>query len=286
MQCRASDKYNYHDSLRAGLRGGVAHFASQFAIHLLITITVFCREIHGLVGDYLSLSQVANNDENCSYSLAGPNFFNFGLGLALRKGSPWLQDVNQAVLKHQENGSIKAIENRWFNKKSCDLKPFNRLGIINFSGLFMAIVFVIAFCVLAVFVEVCVVVLMIKFGDKLGTLGKFAKRFVFNVKKGEEDQLDMQYSFLVRRHQNATWDVGASHVVSTDLEELGFHNNQYTFPKEQPMTLGDMNRNGTIHDRLHENGDVTMNGVADKRKHERTNGRTKSFKLNGMVTKL
>ena len=286
MQCSASDEYNYQDSLRAEPTGGMAHFAIQFAILLLTSITVFCREIHGLVGDYLSLSQVANNDENCAYSLAGPNFFNFGLGLALRKGSPWLQDVNQAVLKHQENGSIKAIENRWFNKKSCDLKPFSRLGIINFSGLFMAVVIVIGFCVLAVFAEVCVIALMIKFGESLGTLGKFTKRFVFNVKKGEEDQLDLQYSFLLKRHQNAQWDVTASHVASTDFEELGFHNNRYSFPNEQPMTLGYMNRNGTIHDILHENGDVTMNGVADKRKHEHTNGRTKSFHVNGMVTKL
>ena len=270
-------------SLHARLEGEMAHFAREFAIHLLLTITVFCREINGLVGDYLSLSEVANNDDNCSYSLAGPNFFNFGLGLALQKGSPWLHDVNQAVLKHQENGSIKAIESRWFNKKSCDLKPFHRLGIINFSGLFMAVVIVISFCVLAVFVEVCVVVLMIKFGDNLGTLGKFIKRFVFNVKKGEEDQLDMQYSFVLRRQQNAKWDVPASHVASADLEELGFQNNGYPFSTEQIMTLGDMNHNGTIHHRLHGDGDVKVNGVAV---HEHTNGRTKSIKLNSTVTKL
>lgn len=190
------------------------------------------------------------------------------------------------MLKHQENGSIQDIENRWFNKKSCDLKPFNRLGIINFSGLFMAVVIVIAFCVFAVFVEVFVVVVMIKFGDKLGTLGKFTKRFVFNVKKGEEDQLNMQYSFLLRRHQNANWDVTASHVASTDLEELGFHNNGYSFSQQQSMALGDINRNGTIHHRLHGDDDVKMNGVRVTTMHEHTNGRTKSVKLNGMVTKL
>ena len=229
---------------------------------------------------------MANNDENCSYSLAGPNFFNFGLGLALRKGSLWLQDVNQAVLKHQENGSIQTIESRWFNKKSCDLNPFNRLGIINFSGLFMAGVIVIGFCVFAVFVEVCMLAVMIKFGDKLGTLGKFTKRFVFNVKKGEEDQINMQYSFLLRRHQNGKWNVPASHVTSRDLEELGFDNNAYSFPREQSMTLGDKNHNGTIHDGLHRDSDVKMNGVAVKRKDEHTNGRAKSSKLNGMVTSL
>ena len=258
----------------------------EFAVRLFTTITVFCREINGLVGDYLSLSEVANNDENCSYSLAGPNFFNFGLGIALQKDSPWLQDVNQAVLKHQENGSIQAIESRWFNKKSCDLKPFNRLGIVNFSGLFMTVVIVIALCVFALFVEVCVVLVMIKYGDKLGTLGKFIKRFVFNVKKGEEEQLNMQYSFLLRRHQNANWDVASSHVTPTDLEELGFRNNRYSFPQEKTMTLGDIDRHGTINHGLYGDGDVKMNGVAVTTKHLQTNGRTKSSKINGMVTKL
>lgn len=166
------------------------------------------------------------------------------------------------------------------------MKPFNRLGIINFSGLFMAVVIVIAFCVFAVFVEFCVVVIIIKFGDKLGTLGKFTKRFVFNVKKGEEDQVNMQYSFLLRRHQNAKWDVAASHAASTHFDELGFHNNAYSLSQEQSTTLGDINRNGTIHHRLHREGDVVINGVTDIMKHEHVNGRTESSKLNGMVTKL
>lgn len=67
------------------------------------------------------------------------------------------------------------------------MKLFNWFGIINFSGLFMVVVIVIVFCVFVVFVEVCVVVVMIKFGNNFGMFGKFIKRFVFNVKKGEED---------------------------------------------------------------------------------------------------
>lgn len=250
------------------------------------TSVFFCREIHGLVGDYLSLSQVANNDENCSYSLAGPNFFNFGLGLAMRKGSPWLHDVNQAALKHQENGSIQTIESRWFNKKNCHLKPFSRLEIINFSGLFMTLVIVIGFCLFAVFVEFFIVVLMIKFGDRLGALGKFVKRFVFNVEKGEEDQLNMQYSFLLRRQRNASWDVAAIRTEATEFEELGFHNNAYSLSQEQSTALGQRNWNGTVHHGLHENGDVIMNGNADITDYGHINGRTKSCKQNGIVTKL
>lgn len=243
------------------------------------------REIHGLVGDYLSLSQVANNDESCSYSLAGPNFFNFGLGLALRKESPWLYDVNQAVLKHQENGTIQTIERRWFNKKQCDLKPFSSLEIINFSGLFMTLVIVIAFCLFAIFVEFFIIILMIKFGERLGALGKFTKRFAFNVKKGEEDQLNMQYSFLLRRQRNASWDVTTARSAE-EFEELGFHNNAYSLSPEQSTTLGERKRNGTVHFALHENGDVITNGIADITNRGLSNGRTMSFKENGMITKL
>ena len=123
---------------------------------------------------------------------------------------------------------------------------------------------------------------MIKYGARLGALGKFIKRFVFNVKKGEEDQLNMQYSFLLRRQRNASWDVADVRTEATDFEELGFHNNAYTLSQD----LGERTRNGTIHRGLHENGDAIMNGISDITNFEHLNGRTKSFKQNGMVTKL
>ena len=55
--------------------------------------------------------------------------------------------------------------------------------------------------------EFSIVIMLIKCGNRLGVLGKSIKRFAFNVKKGEEDQLNMQYSFLLRRPQKASFDV-------------------------------------------------------------------------------
>ena len=219
-----------------------------------------------MVGDHLSLSQVANNDIDCSYSLAGPNFFNFGLGIALPKASPWLQDINQAVLKHQENGAIETIERRWFNKKTCDLKPFKRLEIINLSGLFMTVVIVIAFCVLAIFLEFGIVIAIMKFGDRLGAIGKFTKNFVLNVKEGEEAHLRMQYSLIFRRHRKESWDIAAANARVERITgvELGFHNNEYCFSQEQPL--------GHVNSDLNGNGHITTNRVSQMNTHAHVNG--------------
>lgn len=268
----------------------------------------FCREIHGLVGDYLSLNQVANKDPNCSFSLAGPNFFNFGLGLALPKASPWLEDVNKAVLKNQESGTIQNIEERWFNRKSCDLKPFTELGIIHFSGLFMAVLIVLAFCVFAVLVEFTIVILMIKFGKRLGAFGKFIKRFAFNVTKGEEDQLNMQYSFLLSRPRAASFDVVSCADTAGTVQELGFHNDAHfkshdqgfysdthNTPSEQGLHSNKqskrqqkLNREGNVQPkpRVLENGEMA-NGKSALKDYRCMNGyhnnKTKSGGENGFV---
>lgn len=150
----------------------------------------------------------------------------------MRKASPWLQDVNQAVLKHQENGTIEAIEKRWFNKKSCDLNPFSELGIMNFSGLFMTVVIVSSFCVFAILVEFLLILMFMKVGNRLGKFGKFVKRFVFNLKKGEEDEVNIKYWFVLSQ-RNQTRDVSASKETSEKaFQELGYINDAYVTPGE------------------------------------------------------
>lgn len=221
------------------------------------------------------------------------------------------------MLKNQENETIKTIEERWFNKKSCDSKPFTELGIINFSGLFMTLMLVLCFCACAVFVEFSIVIMLIKCGNRLGVLGKSIKRFAFNVKKGEEDQLNMQYSFLLRRPQKATFDVTTYTGTVDSFQELGFRNesffksleqgsyydtcytpNEKGFgPKnacatshEQPMST--LNHEGTAHYQqgVHRNGEIES-GKEPVRDSRYMNGhhrrRTKSFKKNGSIaTKL
>lgn len=234
----------------------------------------------------------------------------------MRKASPWLRDVNQAVLKHQENGTIEAIEKRWFNKKSCDMNPFSELGIINLSGLFMTVVIVLSFCVFAILVEFLLILMFMKVGNRLGKFGKFVKRFVFNLKKGEEDQVNINYSFVFSQ-RNQTWDVSSSKETSEKtFQEFGFLNDAY-------VTLGESSFHSALFNtqteqRLHDNAyfvstKQSMKGKKLRQKetgnhttnenHEMSNGKatyktckyadasdsskTKSLKQNGfVVTKL
>ena len=312
---RALDRYTEDHSDTVIINDDDDVFIATLIISLFMFVCFF-REINGLVGDYLSLSQVANKDPNCSFSLAGPNFFNFGLGLALPKASPWISDVNQAVLKHQENGTIQTIEKRWFNKNSCDSKPFTALGIINFSGLFMTVVVVLGFCVFAVLAEFFIVIMLIRLGTRLGAFGKFIKRFAFNVKEGEEDELNMKYSFLLRRQRKASWNVTPSAETTDMFQELGFHNdasfssrvhgfhsdtchtpngqcfhdNSHFTPDRQSIKVGKLNQEGTAHNSVYENYEM-INGRSTLTDYKYMNGydnsKTKSVKENGfMVTKL
>lgn len=157
----------------------------------------------------------------------------------MRKASPWLQDVNQAVLKHQENGTIEAIEKRWFNKKSCDLNPFSELGIMNFSGLFMTVVIVSSFCVFAILVEFLLILMFMKVGNRLGKFGKLVKRFVFNLKKGEEDEVNIKYWFVLSQ-RNQTRDVSASKETSEKaFQELGYINDSALFNTQTEQQFHD-----------------------------------------------
>lgn len=234
----------------------------------------------------------------------------------MRKASPWLQDVNQAVLKHQENGTIEAIVKRWFIKKSCDINPFSELGIMNFSGLFMTVVIVLSFCVFAILVEFLLILMFMKVGNRLGKFGKFVKRFVFNLKKGEEDQVNIKYSFAFSQ-RNQTWDVSASKETSEKtFQELGFLNDAYVTPGETSFHSALFNTQ--TEQRFHDNAyfastKQSMKGKKLRQKetgnhttnenHEMSNGKatyetckyadasdsnkTKSLKQNGfVVTKL
>lgn len=158
-------------------------------------------KIDGLVGDYLSLQQAANKIPDCSYSLAGPNFYNFGYGFAFPEGSPWAEEATLSVLKNQENGSIQAIMDYWFNKKECS-QPVQELGAEKFIGLFLLLVGVIGFSIMALISEMLIIFVLVKFGRRLGPLGKFMKRMIFSVRKGEENEIHIKWMQLYRHHKS------------------------------------------------------------------------------------
>ena len=106
---------------------------------------------------------------------------------------PWLQEISLSVLKHQENSTVQLIEERWFPKQTCVGNEHRPLEVIDFVGLLWVLVLVAGFSLLALLVESLVVFALIKFGKCLGPFGRLLKRFLFNVKKGEEDYFTLQY---------------------------------------------------------------------------------------------
>lgn len=155
-----------------------------------------------MVGDYLSLKQAGNKDPQCRYSLAGPNFYTYGYGFAFPKGSPWSEEATLSVLKNQENGSIQAIVDYWFNKKECNKVPVQKLGFEKFIGLFILLAGVMGFCFMALISEMLIIFLLIKFGRQLGPLGKSLKRMIFSVRKGEENEIHIKWLQLYKQHKS------------------------------------------------------------------------------------
>lgn len=189
--------------------------------------------LHGMVGDYLSLQQAGNEDPQCRYSLAGPNFYTFGYGFAFPKGSPWMEEATLSVLKNQENGSIQAIIDYWFNKKECSTVPVKKLDYHKFVGLFLLIGGVIGFCFLALLSEMLIIFLLMKFGRHLGPLGKFLKRMIFSVRKGEENEIRIKWMQLYKHHKsmrpNETEITAASDV---SFRRASFYNLSFEFGGE------------------------------------------------------
>ena len=162
------------------------------------------RKVDGFVADYLSLLQVGNGDCCCQYSLAGPNFFDFGYSFAFPKDSPWTEEANLSVLKNLENGSIQAIVDYWFDKKKCKAVLPKQLGFDKFFGLFLLLLCVMAFSFLALVSEMLIIFLLMKSGQHLGPIGRSLKRMIFSVRKGKENDVHITWSQLYKRHKRLT----------------------------------------------------------------------------------
>ena len=145
----------------------------------------------------MSLSQIANTDKNCSFKLLKDHSLESGYGFAVTKTSPWLREISLSVLTHQENGTVQSIVNRWFPKSVCGTLEYRKLETSDFIGLFWTVFTVSVFSLLALFAEMVTLFALVKFGKRLGPFGRFLKRFLLNVKPGEEDLTLVQYQSVL-----------------------------------------------------------------------------------------
>lgn len=156
-------------------------------------------KIQGLIGDYLSLREAANKIPGCGFSLAGRNFYTHGVGFAVPKGSPWLDDITRVVLEMKSNDSLSMVEKMYFDKKTCRTSTAKDLSIMNFSGLFLTVAAIVVFCFLALLAEVVAIFALVRFSQHLGGIGKFAMRLLFDAKKGEEHLITLKYSSSINK---------------------------------------------------------------------------------------
>lgn len=147
----------------------------------------------------MSLRKANNKIANCHFGLAGPTFYTSGLAFAMPKNSPWLEEINKVVFDMKQNGTIDLLEKMHFDEKMCSSSIAKELSVLNLSGLFLALAVTIGFCFLALLIEVLAIFLLVRFRHHLGELGKFAVRLLFDVEKGEEHLIMLQYSSEKKR---------------------------------------------------------------------------------------
>lgn len=99
----------------------------------------------------------------------------------------------------KQNGTIDLLEKMHFDEKMCSSSIAKELSLLNLSGLFLALAVTIGFCFLALLIEVLAIFLLVRFRHHLGALGKFAVRLLFDVEKGEEHLIMLQYSSEKKR---------------------------------------------------------------------------------------
>lgn len=159
-----------------------------------------------MVGDEISLQAQANL-ANCDYKLIGSKFYEFGVGFAFQKDSPWLHKATLSVLKNQENGTIEHIKKLRFPSKPCEKLSFRRFDIEDFSGLFITVILVILFGIVALVVELFIIYILIKYWELLGWFGKKLRYFIFGIKESDRHLIDIQWISAFGRRFGKSWDV-------------------------------------------------------------------------------
>ncbi|XP_078575875.1 glutamate receptor 1-like [Branchiostoma floridae x Branchiostoma japonicum] len=114
-------------------------------------------------GDYIFISPTTYEyeilKERCDMViLTADYFFKFQVALPFPLESPYVSEVNLAMMKMAQDGEMDVLENRWFNKKKEHCKSdaaetTGVLGMDNFGGLFYFLVMGMAGAMVVFFVE-------------------------------------------------------------------------------------------------------------------------------------
>ncbi|KAJ8315481.1 hypothetical protein KUTeg_007631 [Tegillarca granosa] len=93
-------------------------------------------DLQAFIWDSSRLEYEAAND--CELIIAGEMFGRSGLGIGLRKNSPWTRAISLAILKLHERGIMEELDNQWILKRSTDCPQRYSapatLGLTNMAG--------------------------------------------------------------------------------------------------------------------------------------------------------
>lgn len=102
------------------------------------------------IADQLSLAYESLNDPNCRLKVVGNPFAMSGAAIAVKKGSPWFAQFNEALQKLKSKGLTDFIQKFWVKKYKCRHdKPPTQLKIQDLSGLFLQLAIAVIACFLS-----------------------------------------------------------------------------------------------------------------------------------------
>lgn len=112
-------------------------------------------ELDGLIADTNSLVAILNHDSKCSLSLMGKDFATTPFGFMFPKDWPWAEEFKLEELNINENRRVTDLWRKRLTMTSC--KPSStahaQLGVGDMSGLFLILIFSIAYCCFSLILE-------------------------------------------------------------------------------------------------------------------------------------
>jgi ABC-type amino acid transport substrate-binding protein len=72
--------------------------------------------VEAVVGENQQLMYLTNQSNRRNIRLVGPIFDSFDYGIGLPAGSPLREDLNTAILRMREDGTLDRIKEEWLGK--------------------------------------------------------------------------------------------------------------------------------------------------------------------------
>ena len=119
-----------------------------FALCQYLVLFSYREKLQAFIWDSSRLEYEDAND--CDLVTAGELFGRSGLGVGLKKGSPWTHQISLAILELHEGGQMEKLDNKWILVESSDCPQRDHtpatLGLTNMAGRFFGLNIILFLC--------------------------------------------------------------------------------------------------------------------------------------------